>query len=247
MDNNITLTSTVLTGHQNSNSYVLNGKIMVCSVIALFLVLLVLVCFQSYARWFFLQSHQRRRRPHGHQPFLLSTATNTNGDRVPHQALDLSVLKTIPTFVYSSTIHDKQLECAVCLLEFEDNEKGSVLPKCKHAFHVDCIDMWFHSHSNCPLCRAPVQTAEVASADCSNIIEREEGGVACSSSSLLPLELVSILVEIPRRDLRGLDDVGLGLPEGSGFKSPKEDLEPMMTTWEKKDKLEVEPREHEET
>nr|GMC53892.1 RING-H2 finger protein ATL60-like [Ipomoea batatas] len=37
-----------------------------------------------------------------------------------------------------------------------EGEKARLLPKCNHGFHVDCIDMWFHSHSTCPLCRNPV-------------------------------------------------------------------------------------------
>eukprot|EP01018_Ginkgo_biloba_P000211 Gb_04643 [translate_table: standard] len=40
-----------------------------------------------------------------------------------------------------------------CLCEFEKNEKGRMLPRCSHSFHTECIDMWFHSHSTCPLCR----------------------------------------------------------------------------------------------
>ena len=48
------------------------------------------------------------------------------------------------------------LECAVCLCEFEAYEKGRFLPSCHHSFHIDCIDMWFISHSTCPLCRTPV-------------------------------------------------------------------------------------------
>ncbi|KAF7803757.1 bifunctional riboflavin biosynthesis protein RIBA 1, chloroplastic [Senna tora] len=47
-------------------------------------------------------------------------------------------------------------ECSVCLSEFEDDENLGILPKCNHAFHVSCIDAWLVSHSNCPLCRAPI-------------------------------------------------------------------------------------------
>jgi hypothetical protein len=35
-----------------------------------------------------------------------------------------------------------------------------LLPKCNHSFHINCIDMWFHSHSTCPICRSPVEKVE---------------------------------------------------------------------------------------
>ncbi|MGJ2918479.1 RING finger domain-containing protein, partial [Salmonella enterica subsp. enterica serovar Paratyphi A] len=38
----------------------------------------------------------------------------------------------------------------MCLSEFEEKDKLRVLPKCNHGFHLECIDMWFHSHSTCP-------------------------------------------------------------------------------------------------
>lgn len=44
-------------------------------------------------------------------------------------------------------------DCAVCLCEFEAEDKLRLLPKCSHAFHVECIDTWLLSHSTCPLCR----------------------------------------------------------------------------------------------
>lgn len=44
--------------------------------------------------------------------------------------------------------------CAVCLSEFEEGEELRTLPGCTHSFHVDCIDMWLYSHTNCPLCRS---------------------------------------------------------------------------------------------
>ncbi|KAI5073867.1 hypothetical protein GOP47_0011880 [Adiantum capillus-veneris] len=44
-------------------------------------------------------------------------------------------------------------ECAVCLSLFEEKDIVRILPKCKHVFHLLCIDKWFESHANCPLCR----------------------------------------------------------------------------------------------
>ncbi|XP_022752789.1 E3 ubiquitin-protein ligase Os04g0590900-like [Durio zibethinus] len=47
-------------------------------------------------------------------------------------------------------------DCAVCLGEFEEGECIRYLPNCTHAFHRSCIDIWFQSHSSCPLCRSSV-------------------------------------------------------------------------------------------
>jgi len=47
-------------------------------------------------------------------------------------------------------------DCTVCLGEFQDGELLRLLPKCAHAFHVQCIDTWLRAHVNCPLCRANV-------------------------------------------------------------------------------------------
>ncbi|KAK8945844.1 E3 ubiquitin-protein ligase [Platanthera guangdongensis] len=47
-------------------------------------------------------------------------------------------------------------ECSVCLAEFREGESLRILPKCSHGFHIQCIDTWLISHSNCPLCRANI-------------------------------------------------------------------------------------------
>ncbi|XP_030485742.2 RING-H2 finger protein ATL5-like [Cannabis sativa] len=139
-------------------NYALNGKIMLCSVVILFIIICLVVFFHSYSRWFTNPSRRRRSR---RQILARNNSITQRNAVVSSQGLDLSILKTIPTFVYSSSIHRvgvgaALLECAVCLSEFEDNDLGRALPKCSHVFHVECIDLWFGSHSNCPLCRAPV-------------------------------------------------------------------------------------------
>lgn len=141
-------------------SYALHGKVMLCTGIVLFIALLIILCFHSYAR--FLFRNRRRRYIQRRAQHLLSVSTPTS--KVASKGLDSSVIKTIPTVIFSTkggggaaASHFPPLECAVCLSEFENDEKARVLPKCNHTFHVDCIDMWFYSHSNCPLCRAPVE------------------------------------------------------------------------------------------
>lgn len=71
--------------------------------------------------------------------------------------IDKSVIESLPFFKFSSLRGSKEgLECAICLSKFEDIEILRLLPKCKHAFHIDCIDHWLVKHSSCPICRHKV-------------------------------------------------------------------------------------------
>ncbi|KAJ0249709.1 E3 ubiquitin-protein ligase ATL6 [Hirschfeldia incana] len=74
------------------------------------------------------------------------------------RGLDVSVVETFPTFVYSKVKTQKlgkgELECAICLNEFEDDETLRLLPKCDHVFHPHCIGAWLEAHVTCPVCRA---------------------------------------------------------------------------------------------
>lgn len=75
--------------------------------------------------------------------------------------IDKTVIESLPFFRFSSLKGWKEgLECAVCLSKFEDVEILRLLPKCKHAFHIDCIDQWLEKHSSCPLCRVKVSAED---------------------------------------------------------------------------------------
>lgn len=74
------------------------------------------------------------------------------------QGLDTSLIESFPLFRYSLVkglkLGKGSMECVVCLSEFQEDETLRLLPKCGHAFHPDCIDMWLFSHTTCPLCRS---------------------------------------------------------------------------------------------
>eukprot|EP00826_Nyctotherus_ovalis_P033664 TRINITY_DN2739_c0_g2_i2.p1 TRINITY_DN2739_c0_g2~~TRINITY_DN2739_c0_g2_i2.p1 ORF type:complete len:194 (-),score=40.93 TRINITY_DN2739_c0_g2_i2:62-643(-) len=46
--------------------------------------------------------------------------------------------------------------CAICLIDFVNDDKVRKLPLCSHIFHSKCIDMWINSKTekaiHCPLC-----------------------------------------------------------------------------------------------
>ncbi|CAL4902779.1 unnamed protein product [Urochloa decumbens] len=80
--------------------------------------------------------------------------------------MDAKALRALPVFVWeggaAAAEHDGQ--CAVCLGEMEDGELGRLLPACRHAFHVECIDTWLGVCSTCPVCRTVAAAAAVAAA-----------------------------------------------------------------------------------
>ncbi|KAJ1281145.1 hypothetical protein BS78_04G285900 [Paspalum vaginatum] len=85
----------------------------------------------------FISRSRRQRRPRG---------------------LDAEVIEAFPTMKYAEAKALRvgkgcALECAVCLSEFEDEERLRFLPRCSHAFHPDCIGEWLASHVTCPVCR----------------------------------------------------------------------------------------------
>ncbi|KAM3295451.1 hypothetical protein ACQJBY_038003 [Aegilops geniculata] len=86
--------------------------------------------------------------------FLTSGAARSRRMR----GLDPAALEALPTMAYADVKAHKvgkgELECAVCLSEFDDDDTLRLLPKCSHAFHAYCIDAWLASHVTCPVCRA---------------------------------------------------------------------------------------------
>ncbi|KAJ6828556.1 E3 ubiquitin-protein ligase ATL42 [Iris pallida] len=95
------------------------------------------------------------------------------GAPAPSGGVDRAVVESLPSFRFS-VLRGKRggLECAVCLSKFDDADVLRLLPKCKHAFHVGCVDRWLESRSTCPLCRCRIGPDDAAALKCSSSSSR---------------------------------------------------------------------------
>ncbi|TXG74426.1 hypothetical protein EZV62_003005 [Acer yangbiense] len=175
---------------ENISSY--DGNVMLAAVISLLLVILFVLLLHIYAKWFLQQARHRRRRRsrsrrdpsmamsmsnmlrpagrfHHFHNFPFDDNNNSIPNSVSSKGLEASTIASIPLFVYCSNNNNGEddgiLECVVCLSVFEESDVCRCLPKCGHSFHVECIDMWLHSHTNCPICRAPVVSEKIVAMD----------------------------------------------------------------------------------
>ncbi|XP_062075602.1 RING-H2 finger protein ATL29 [Humulus lupulus] len=106
-----------------------------------------------------------RRNPSGN----LSGSGVTSDAVAAHNGLDPALIKAFPTFIYSS-VRDAQeensnkygLECAICLVEFENESLLRLLTVCYHVFHQECVDLWLESHKTCPVCRRDLDSSPAA-------------------------------------------------------------------------------------
>jgi hypothetical protein len=86
--------------------------------------------------------------------------------------VDQAFIDALPVFLYHSVLGGGKdpFDCAVCLCEFEADDQLRLLPKCSHAFHLECIDTWLLSHSTCPLCRRSLLAPGELSLTCSPVV-----------------------------------------------------------------------------
>ncbi|OIV95167.1 hypothetical protein TanjilG_21557 [Lupinus angustifolius] len=144
------------------------SKIMIMGVIILFMIVVISLFIHLYAK-FCLSIGGEATAPnsnrHRRRRFIFSPGQEPPTNGALRKGLDPLVLRSLPILVFQSQEFKDGLECAVCLCDVVEGEKTRFLPKCNHGFHVDCIDMWFQSHSTCPLCRDPIGFESCKSCD----------------------------------------------------------------------------------
>jgi len=61
-------------------------------------------------------------------------------------------INSIPTVKVTAEQARDNLQCAICMDDFKENDEAKRLP-CSHHFHEDCISRWLRLHGTCPTCR----------------------------------------------------------------------------------------------
>ncbi|XP_021740285.1 RING-H2 finger protein ATL54-like [Chenopodium quinoa] len=110
------------------------------------------------------ESNQLRDPHHVPEDRAIDITTGQFNPLVDHPIWLISTVGLHQSVINSITVirHKKEdglidgTDCSVCLSEFQEGETLRLLPKCEHAFHIDCIDTWLRSHTNCPMCRASI-------------------------------------------------------------------------------------------
>ncbi|KAI4326111.1 hypothetical protein MLD38_031456 [Melastoma candidum] len=131
------------------------GKIIVGIVIPLFLIIVGL-------SFYFRHRHARVNSPRDSNLIL-----GVSSDRQLQQqqvmgtetsGLDDAVIASYPTI----RISDKTAQlnkstlgnsCAICLLDYREQDLVKIMPECDHCFHDHCVDEWLKRQATCPLCR----------------------------------------------------------------------------------------------
>ncbi|XP_038682573.1 E3 ubiquitin-protein ligase RING1-like [Tripterygium wilfordii] len=157
-------------------SRVLN-KFLIVLIVVICVCFLGICCYTVYVRYF---ANRRRSQPpeedpETHDEFL----DEDHGPVVDHHVWYINTVGLQPSVISAIMVCKYKrgeglvegTECSVCLNEFQEDETLRLLPKCSHAFHIPCIDTWLRSHTNCPMCRAPIvkNTAGSSSSSAANI------------------------------------------------------------------------------
>lgn len=91
-------------------------------------------------------------------PGTAAIISNEAAGGVPKPAIE-----ALPFFRFATLRGSRHgMECSVCLARFDDADLLRLLPRCRHAFHLGCVDRWLESNATCPLCRTRVDAGDAA-------------------------------------------------------------------------------------
>ncbi|KAM7488265.1 hypothetical protein LguiB_025749 [Lonicera macranthoides] len=148
-------TSHLRTPHHHHTSFPIIAVAIIGILATAFLLIsyyiFVIKCCLNWHRIDLLRRFSLSRNNRSHQNTLIAARSPS----LENRGLDESVIRSIPIFKFDKHKQEES-ECAVCLNEFQEQENLRMIPNCGHVFHIDCIDVWLQSNSNCPLCRTSI-------------------------------------------------------------------------------------------
>ncbi|KAL1219854.1 RING-H2 finger protein ATL3 [Cardamine amara subsp. amara] len=194
------------------------SKIILTAIIVLFMAVLFVLILHLYAKLYWWRIDQLQQQQQQQQeadqsstaPAVVSRRRRRfifvpGQDALSNTGLTPFELSSLPIVLFRQDSCKDGLECSICLSELVKGDKARLLPKCNHCFHVECIDMWFQSHSTCPICRNTVLGPEQASSKRveqvqdnaddqvstrnTNVGPQEDGGAASQNQEALVLEI----------------------------------------------------------
>ncbi|XP_021717569.1 RING-H2 finger protein ATL66-like [Chenopodium quinoa] len=73
--------------------------------------------------------------------------------------LEPFAVAAIPTMKFHRDAFNstEDLQCSICLGDYQEKEVLRIMPKCCHSFHLSCIDPWLMKQCTCPVCRLPLK------------------------------------------------------------------------------------------
>ncbi|KAF8775424.1 hypothetical protein HU200_004847 [Digitaria exilis] len=145
-------------------------------LVALFAVLVCFVAVCLYLRWachHYYYTTDLPRRDADALPSYSSSSSSappgTAGDEAAAAGLDDAAIAGLPVTLYrrpagvdAADDDDAAQCCAICLGELAEGDKVKEMPRCRHGFHPECVDAWLRARASCPLCRASLLAAAVA-------------------------------------------------------------------------------------
>lgn len=78
-----------------------------------------------------------------------NNTNNTNNNR-PTSLEDITNNTTLSVVMED----DNEETCAICKNYFAKNDITRQINICSHKFHCECIEKWFTTNNNCPICRS---------------------------------------------------------------------------------------------
>ncbi|XP_052141819.1 RING-H2 finger protein ATL7-like [Oryza glaberrima] len=109
--------------------------------------------------------------------------------------LEPFVVAAIPTMKYSYEAFQSKddAQCSICLGEYNEKEILRIMPKCRHNFHLSCIDVWLQKQTTCPICRISLKDlpsgkpAESPVRSLPQLFSHPESSVSRSPHWILPI------------------------------------------------------------